>query len=169
MPLPSLDDLMSMGVAEGFDSNPVPIDQYNAVITGAEVANGAKGPYIKIETTIHDEEHRGRKVWKNAVSFSEKALKMPGGVANLLQTTKPEIDRDIDSNELPAAVAAAVLHSPIVIDVDHEQVKRNGVDQFLADGQPELRATIRQFIEADADFISAIEAEAAGVDDDLPF
>lgn len=172
--LPTLDELMGAEISASFDRTPLPIGSYNGVITGAEVNKGAKGPYIKIEVTIHDEDYRGRKAWKNAVSFSEKAINMPGGVAELVQTTQPDIDRDIPGNELPAAIAAAILSTPIVINVGHEHaqeknVSGNYVDAFNDDGSPRMKAVIESFSPADPDFISAVEKEAAGLDDDLPF
>ena len=96
---------------------------------------------------------------------------MPGGVAELLQTTGAgeTIDRSLPAEELPAAIAEAVLHSPIVIEVDHEQVKRNNVLQFNADDTPEMRARVRSYSAAKPEFIEAIKAEAAGLDEDLPF
>lgn len=168
MSIPTLDELFDTPVSSGF-GDPLPIGFYNGVITGAEVKSGPKGPYIKVEVTIHDEDYRGRKTWKNAVSFSEKATFMPGGPAELLQATEPDIDRSLPSNQIPAAIAAAILSTPISVEVEHEQVKRNGVAQFNADGTPEMRAQIRSFAKADSDFITTVENEAAGLDDDLPF
>lgn len=167
MSLPTIDELMTMEVSETFA--PIPVGFYNGVITGAEVATGAKGPYIKVEVTIHDEEYRGRKVWRNAVSFSEKAIGMPGGVAQLLQATKPDLPRDAAAEELPSIIATFIVSTPIKFEVEHDQVKRGGKSQFLADGSPEMRAGVRQWFEAEADFISSVEADAAGIDDDLPF
>jgi len=168
MPLPTFQDLMGAEISTGFGP-PVPIGAYNAVITGAEVRGGKKGPYIAFESTIHDDgEYRGRKVWRNS-SFSEKALAMPGGIAEITQATDPDVDKETPAEELPAVLAATILHSPVVIEVEHEQVKRNGVDQFNTDGTPELRATVSSFIAPPDDFIEAIKTEAAGVDDDLPF
>jgi hypothetical protein len=141
---------------------------YNGVITGAEVRPGQKAPYINLEVTIHDEGLRGRKVWRTC-SFSEKALNMPGGVANLVQTTKPDIDPSTPAEALPAAIAEAVISSPVTIEVEHEQIKRQGVAQFNADGTPEMRAQIKTLIEPDEAFVTQIENEIAGVDDDLPF
>lgn len=167
MPLPTLSELLGADVAAGgFDL--VPLGDYNGVITACEVRKGAKGPYLNLEVTIHDEGLRGRKVWRIA-SFSEKALNMPGGVSNLVQSTQPEIDPDTSPDELPAVLADAVISSPVRIEVEHDQIKRNGVLQFLADGQPELRAQIRTFDVPDENFITDIKNEIDGVDDDLPF
>lgn len=172
MPIPSLDELMEMEVSASFDE-PVPEGWYNAVITKGEVRKGKKGPYISIETTVHtdedgDDEFRGRKVWRNA-SFSDNALKMPGGIAQLMQATQPEIDRDTTSEELPAVIARAITSTPVRIRVKHDQIVRQGVAQFKADGEPELRAEVAEWEAASEEFIAAVEDEAAGVDDDLPF
>lgn len=174
MSLPTLTELMGMEVSADFDDAPLPIGFYNGVITGAEVNPGKKAPYIKVEVTIHDEDYRGRKAWKNAVSFSEKALTMPGGVVNLLQATEPDIDRDTKANELPATIAAAIMSTPVRIEIQHEQAQSKNasgvyVDAFNDDGSPKMRAIIHSFESAPEDFVSTIEKEAAGVDDDLPF
>ena len=160
---------MNAEISTGFGP-PVPIGPYNAVITGTEVRGGKKGPYIAFETTIHDDgEYRGRKVWRNS-SFSEKARHMPGGVSEVYQATNPDVDMDTPREALPAVLAAAVLHSPVVIQVEHEQKQnREGVDQFNMDGSPALRGIVSSFVAPPDDFIDAIKAEAAGVDDDLPF
>jgi len=166
MSLPTLEELLGGEVSTGYDL--LPVGEYNGVITGCEVRKGAKGPYLNLEVTVHDEGVRGRKVWRIA-SFSEKALNMPGGVANLVQSTQPVIDPSTAPEELPAVLADAVISSPVKIEVEHDQIKRNGVLQFLADGQPELRAQIRTFEAPDGEFITDIKNEIAGVDDDLPF
>ena len=166
MSLPSLEELLGAEVSTGYDL--VPIGEYDAVITGCEVRKGAKGPYLNVEATLHDEGVRGRKVWRIA-SFSEKALNMPGGVANIVQSTQPDIDPGISPDELPAALAAAVLSSPVRVTVEHDQIKRNGALQFLPDGSPEMRAQIKTFDAPSEEFLKTIENEIAGVDDDLPF
>ncbi len=167
MTMPSLSDLLGAEVSDsGFDL--IPVGPYSGVITGAEVKKGPKGPYINIEVTIHDEGLRGRKVWRIA-SFSEKALNMPGGIANLVQSVQPEIEPTTEPGALPAAIADAIISSPVLIEVGHDQVKRNGTLQFHADGQPELRAQIETFDAPGEEFTGRIEAEIAGVDDDLPF
>ena len=172
MPIPSIDELMDMEVSASFDE-PVPEGWYNAVITKGEVRKGGKGPYISVETTVHtdeegEDEFRGRKVWRNA-SFSDKALKMPGGIAQLMQSTKPDIPRDTSAEELPAVIAKAITSTPVRIRVKHDQVVRQGVPQFLSNGEPEMRAEVAEFEPAPEEFIATVEAEAAGVDDDLPF
>lgn len=174
MSLPTLDELMNMEVSKDFEYSPLPIGFYNGVITNAEVNSGKKAPYIKIEVTIHDEEYRGQKVWKNAVSFSEKALTMPGGVVNLLKATQPNIPKDAKANELPALIARAVQSQPVRVEVQHEQAQSKNasgvyVDAFNDDGSPKMRSVIHSFEPAPEDFVAAIEKEAAGVDDDLPF
>lgn len=167
MSLPNLADLLGAEVStSGFDL--LPAGEYDGVITGCEVRKGAKGPYLNVEVTVHNEGVRGRKVWRIS-SFSEKALNMPGGVSNLVQSTQPEIDPSTAPEALPAALADALISSPVHIEVEHDQIKRNGTPQFHADGQPELRAQIKTFSAPEAEFITSIENEIAGVDDDLPF
>jgi hypothetical protein len=174
MPLPTLDDLMNGTIQDAFDYELLPIGEYNGVITGAEVRAGKAGAYIKLEVTIHEDDYLGRKAWKNAVSFSEKATFMPGGIAELTQAAKPEVDRNTPANQLPAAIAAAIMSTPVRIGIDHERAQSKNqagtyVDAFNDDGTPKMRAVINRFFEAPADFVSTIEKEAAGLDDDLPF
>lgn len=165
MPIPSLEDLLSADISE---FALVAAGDYNAVITGCEVRPGPKGPYLNVEATIHSEEFKGSKVWGMS-SFSEKAFTMPGGVANLVQSAQPDIDRDTPAEALPAEVAQKVVTLPVLITVGHEQVKRNGVLQTNTDGSPEMRARVTLYAPPDPDFLQTIEAEAAGLDDDLPF
>ena len=163
-----IEQLMEMEISTGF-GEPVPIGFYNAVISGVEVGGGPKGPYLNIETTIHDEEYYGRKVWRIS-SFSEKALGMPGGIAELLQVTDPpDLDRSVPAEELPAEIARAVLHSAVRIDTDQDQVKRQGIPQTNDDGTPEMRANVRSFSVPEDSFVESVQKEAAGIDDDLPF
>lgn len=168
MAIPTLEQLMNATISQSNFDTPIPVGTYNGVITDATVRQGAKGPYINVEVTVHDDEYVGRKVWRIA-SFSEKALYMPGGIAELVQITKPDMDPDIGANEMPAFIANHIVSQPVRIEVGHEQVKRDNVLQFNADGTPELRAKIDQFFAPTDEFVQAIEAQAAGVDDDLPF
>lgn len=151
------------------DFDLLPEGKYSGVITGTEVKKGPKGPYIKVEVTIHDEGLRGRKVWRNAASFSDAALNIPGHAGNLVQATQPVIDTDLEVGELPAAIANEIISTPVIVEVKHEQVERDGKLQFRSDGEPEFRAGIEKFFEADEEFVQQIENEIAGVDDDLPF
>jgi len=169
--IPTLQQLMQGEVnASGFE--PLPIGWYNGIITGGEVRNGPKGPYINVETTIFDEEgeHHKRKVWGMS-SFSDKALAMPGGPRNLVQSAKPEIDTDITAEELPAAVAIGIRSKPVSFKVVNEQVKRGGQLQWLDEDQtvPEMRSKIAEYREPSQELIDAVEAEVAGADSDLPF
>ena len=168
MSIPSLDALLTMEVMEGFTNTPVPEGDYNAVITGVKVAQGAKGPYLAVETTIFDGPEARRKVWRN-VSFSEKAVNMPGGLANLVQATNPPVDKSVSGNALPAAIAAALPSTPVTITVEHEQVVRAGTPAVNPDGTPEMRGTVSNFGPASEDFLASFEAEVTGADDDLPF
>lgn len=170
MSIPTLEELMKAEVsAGGFE--PLPVGWYNGVITKVEVRPGQKAAYLNIEVTVHGDEHNGRKVWGMA-SFSDKALTMPGGIANLLQSTKPDLDIDTPPEELPAAIAAAVTSKPVSFLVKNEQVKRNGVLQYLDSPKnqlPELRSRVSEYRTPDQDFIDEVDAEAAGLDSDLPF
>ncbi len=105
--IPTLEELMAAEVSTG-GFEPLAIGWYNGVITKTEVRPGQKAVYISVEVSVHDEEYKGRKVW-GITSFSDKALTMPGGVANVLQTIEPDIDIDTDPEELPAVIAAAIL------------------------------------------------------------
>jgi hypothetical protein len=152
----------------GFD--PLPVGWYDGVITKIEVRDGKKASYLSVEVTVHDEEYQGRKVWGMS-SFSEKALTMPGGVANLLQTVEPEIPMDTGADELPAVMAVACTSAPVSFLVKNEQVVRNGLPQFLdADQtQPEMRSKVEQYRKPEQDFIDQVDMDAAGLDSNLPF
>lgn len=166
----TIEDLMNMEVSESFDDTPVPVGNYDVVLTSVTVGNGPKGPYLKVEATIHDEEFRGRKVWRNAVSFSEKALGMPGGIAQLMQATKVDISKSAEFKNLPGLLANALSSVPVTIEVGHEQAgDKSGNLRFETDGTPIMRATIANFIAPAQEFVDSLEAEAAGLDDDLPF
>lgn len=171
MSIPTLEELMKAEVSSG-GFEPLPVGWYDGVITKVEVRAGAKGPYLNIEVRVHDDgEHNGRPVWGMS-SFSDKALTMPGGIANLLQTTKPDIDMDTPAEELPHAIAVAVSSKPVSFLVKNEQVKRNGQLQYLdapKNQVPELRSRVEEYREPSQDFIDAVDAEAAGLDGDLPF
>jgi hypothetical protein len=164
----TLEELLGIEVGSS-DFDLIPEGDYNGAITGAEVKSGPKGPYIKVEVTIHDEGYRGRKVWRQAASFSEKALTMPGAAPNLVQATQPELSPGLEVGELPAAIADAILSTAVTISVTHDQVKRDGKLAFNSDGTPEFRAQINAFSEASDEFKDSFQAEKDGVDDDLPF
>lgn len=173
MSLPTLADLLGAEVSTGFE--PVPRGIYNGVITEIEVRKGGKGPYLNLTLTVHshaetgETDQRGRKAWRIA-SFSEKALKMPGGVANVVQVVEPEIDPDTDPGAMPAALATALLSAPVKFEIDHEQKQDgNGNLKTNSDGSPAMREVVNYFEKCDEEFIESFEAEAAGLDDDLPF
>lgn len=166
--IPSIEDLLGTEVSDAFTDEPVPKGPHDAILTEIEVRSGAKGPYLNVTATLFGGDHDRRKVW-GISSFSEKALTMPGGVANLLQTVNPDIETDLPSEEVPAAIAAACLSAPVVIEVEHEQSEKNGVAQTNDDGTPKMRARIRNYSEPSEEFVQAFEVEASGGDDDLPF
>ncbi len=168
MPIPSINDLLNTEVTEAYDKTPIPVGVYDAVLTAVEVRQGPKGPYLNIEATLVGGDHDNRKVW-GISSFSEKAIGMPGGVANLLQVVNPDIDRGIPSNEVPAAMAKGIGHAPVSLEIEHEQIERNGSKQFYEDGTPEMKDRIRQYFEPSEEFIETVAVLAAGGDDDLPF
>lgn len=170
MSIPTLEELMNSEVQEG-GFEPLPVGWYDGVITKVEVRAGGKGPYLNIEVTVHGEDHNGRKVWGMS-SFSDKALTMPGGIVNVLQSAKPDIDIDTPPEELPAVMAAALPTLPVSFLVKNEQVKRNGQLQYLdapKNQVPELRSKVDEYRVPDQDFIDNVDAEAAGLDSDLPF
>ena len=163
--IPSLEELMKAEVSSG-GFEPLPVGWYDGVITKVEVRPGQKGAYLNIEVTVHDTdgEHHGRKVWGMS-SFSDKALTMPGGIANLLQTAKPDIDMDTPAEELPAAIAAAVTSKPVSFLVKNEQVKRNGQLQYLdapKNQVPELRSKVAEYRDPDQDFIDSCGRRGSG-------
>lgn len=169
MAIPTLNDLMGKEISELIDYAPLPNGNYNGVITKVEVRNGAKAVYLNVEVTIHDEEYKGRKIW-GISSFSEKALAMPGGVANILQTVKPQIDMNTPESEIPAVMAAALVSYPVTVVNNNEQVKRNGELQFnVADGSPEMRSKISEYLPPSDEFKESVELDSMGLDDDLPW
>jgi hypothetical protein len=165
MSLPTLEQLLG---TKTIKRTLLPEGKYSGVITGAEVNKGPKGPYIAVEVTIHDEGSRGRKVWGNA-SFSEGALGYPGASPNLVQAAQPVLDESMTVEQLPEAVANGILTLPIRVEVGHDQVKRGGKLAFTDEGDADMRASVTEYFEADAEFIEQLEAEAEGIDDDLPF
>ena len=170
MSIPTLAELMKAEVSSG-GFEPLPVGWYDGVIAKVEVRAGGKGPYLNVEVVVHGGEHNGRRVWGMS-SFSDKALTMPGGIANLLQVTQPDLDVDTPAEELPAAIAAAVVTKPVSFMVKNEQVKRHGALQFLdapKNQLPELRSKVDEYRTPDQDFIDSIDADAAGLDSDLPF
>lgn len=173
MSIPTLEDLLAAEVSmtSSFDEDPVPVGDHQGVITGAEIRQGQKGPYINVEVTVHTEGYKGRKVW-GICSFSEKALTMPGGPANLLQATKDvigTIPSGLSSAETMAWVTSNIRAVPVTITVEHEQAVKDGKERFLPDGRPLMKPRVRLYSPADPEFIADIEADAAGIDDDLPF
>jgi hypothetical protein len=166
--LPTLDELMAMDVAE-WSGELVPFGLYNGVITNVEVRDGQKGPYLNLEVTLHDDEYAGRKVWRNS-SFSEKALAAPAGIAELVQATKPDIAAGTSPEDIPGAIAQAILGSAVGIEVDHEQRWKSGAPMVDAStGEPVMRETIKAFFQPTDEFVESVEKQSAGMDDDLPF
>lgn len=168
MAIPTLNDLMGTEVSDSINYDPLPNGNYNGVITKVEVRNGAKAVYLNVEVTIHDEEYKGRKIW-GISSFSEKALAMPGGIANVLQTVKPQIDMSTPQAEIPAVMAAAITSYPVTIRNQNEQVKRNGELAIKDDGSPEMRSKIAEYLVPSDEFKESVELDAQGLDDDLPW
>lgn len=173
MTLPSLADLLGAEVSTGFE--PIPRGIYNGVITEVEVRKGGKGPYLNITFTVHSEAEsgdtgqRGRKAWRIS-SFSPRALNMPGGVSNVVQVCQPEIDPKTSPEDLPKVLAAALVSCPVQVEIDHEQKQdAQGTLKTNADGSPQMREVVNYFAEVGEEFLASFEAEAAGVDDDLPF
>jgi hypothetical protein len=159
---------MTMEVS-GWSGELMPLGRYSGVITNIEVRNGKKGPYLNIEWTSHDEDFSGRKVWRNS-SFSEKAIGMPAGIAELVQATKPDIPKGTSPDALPGALATVLQSAAIDVEIDHEQRWKDGAPLFdAATGEPILRESIVAFYEAPEAFVESVANEAAGIDDELPF
>lgn len=177
MSIPTIDDLMSATVSELTEYTLLEAGDYYGVITDVESRPGKKAPYLNVEVTIHqaatdedgEQTGHGRKVWRN-VSFSEKAITMPGGVANLVQVTKPDI-KNASADDLPGAIAVAIQASPIGVTVGHEQAwdGKAGKPKVDENGNPVMRESIDSFFEAPESFIDSFEAESIGVDNELPF
>lgn len=166
--IPTITELLDMEVSDLFDDDVVPEGPHDAILTDIEVRPGKKAPYLNVKATLFGGEYDRRVVF-GISSFSEKALKMPGGVANLIQVVQPEVPVDTAAEELPAVLAEACLAAPVVITVEHEQSVKNGSKQFNDDGTPKMRPRIRAYSEPSEEFVAAFEVEASGGDDDLPF
>ena len=173
MSIPTLEQLMSASISELAEWELLATGPYFGVITNVEARDGAKAAYLNVEVTLHqtkdgDETMKGRRVWRN-VSFSEKAINMPGGLAQLVQSTKPEGLDGIAPEQLPAALAQAVTSSPVGIDLGHEQGWKDGGPQVDEKGNPVMREAVDGFFAPDDSFGAGIEAESNGNDADLPF
>jgi len=174
--IPTLDELMSTSISDLLQYSLLEMGDYHAVITNVDARDGAKAPYLNVELTIHEradgnEEGRGRKIWRN-VSFSEKAIGMPAGVAQLVQATKPTIPGDVTPAEMPGAIAVAIHGSAIGVNVGHEEgYDGKAPDKIKRDASGEImmRESADAFFAAPGSFTEAFEAEAAGNDSDLPF
>jgi hypothetical protein len=99
---------------------------------------------------------------------------MPGGVAELIQASGVVLDSGLDWEDIPGALAEAVMSTPIVVEIKHEHAQTKNaqgvyVDAFNSDGSPKMRDVIHSFKPASDEFVGNIEKEAAGLDDDLPF
>lgn len=171
MSIPTLEQLLATEVSSA-DFAPVPVGIHNAVITGAKVAKGPKGNYINVEATIHAEGLEGRKVW-GISSFSDKALSMPGGPANLLQaagTHLGTIPTGLGGDETVGWIAQNIIGVPLTVDVEHEQAQdKAGNLKTANDGTPIWKARTRAYGPASDEFAATIEKAAQGLDDDLPF
>lgn len=171
MPIPTIDELMTMEVGS---YELVPTGHYLGVITNVEVREGRKGPYLNLEVTIHedadgDTTHQGKRAWRVA-SFSEKALAMPGGVAELVQVTQPDIPSGTDPDDLPNVLATLVQGEPVGFEIEHNQRYKNGKPQVdPTTGEPVLKEDVAYFFSAPDSFTDNLELEAQGVDSDLPF
>lgn len=177
MSIPTIEDLLHTTVSGAGDYSLLEPGDYYGVITNAESRPGKKAPYINVEVTIYqaatdtdgEETGRGRKIWRN-VSFSEKAIGMPGGPANLVQATKPNVS-NTNPADIPGAIASAIQGSPVGVNISHEQAwdGKVGAPKVDETGNPVMRETIDLFFEAPESFVEAFEAEANGIDTDLPF
>jgi len=171
MSIPTLAELMSTEITGGGGFEPLAPAWYDGVITKVEVKAGQKAPYLNVEVTVHGDEHNGRKVW-GISSFSDKALTMPGGVVQILQATEAPVPMDTAMEDLPAVAARALTTLPVSFLVKNEQVKRGGALQYLdapTNSVPEMRSRIEEYRAADEDFAATVDAQAAGLDADLPF
>lgn len=172
MSIPTLDQLMTTSISELAEWDLLDVGPYFGVITNTEARKGPKGPYVNIEVTLHqnaagDETMKGRRVWRN-VSFSDKAIGMPGGLAQLVQATQPNIPDGADS-DLPSALAQVLTGEAVGVELGHEQGWKNGGPQVDEQGNPVYREAIDGFFQAPESFSDGIEAEANGNDLDLPF
>lgn len=171
MPIPTIDELMGMEIGS---YELVPTGLYLGVITNVEVREGKKGPYLNIEVTVHQDtdgntEFQGQRAWRVA-SFSEKALAMPGGVAEIVQVLKPDIPTGTSPDDLPNVLATLIQSEPVGFELEHNQRYKNGKPQVDATtGEPVLKEDVAYFFEAPAEFRNDLDAEAQGTDSDLPF
>ena len=170
--IPTLDALLSGEISEGYSDDPIALGWHNFVITGCEVRKGNKSgiPYLNLTLTVFDGDDARRKCWGMS-SFSEKALYMPGGVAQLLQATGigDSLPDDVAPNELPAAISKVITGTPVRALIGHEHAGAPGAKKFNSDGTPKMKETVEAYEAPTEEFLAAFEAEASGVDEDLPF
>lgn len=159
----SLDQLANAEVAS-FDI--IPEGWYNAVITKAALRQSKAGnEYLNLELSLHEEGYEARKTW-GMVHFTEASFNMPGNAANLVQSLPDgAMPLDLGSEGLVVAVGQAATGQPVRIKVEIEHSMYNVPEG----GEPVQRNQVGEFGKADAEFADTIEAEAAGLDSDLPF
>ncbi|KKL49150.1 hypothetical protein LCGC14_2318370, partial [marine sediment metagenome] len=161
MSIPTIEQLMAASITELGDYELLEIGPYLGVITNTEVRQGPKGAYLNVETTLHkpaesdDETCKGRKAWRN-VSFSEKALTMPGGLAQLVQATSPAIPENTKVEDLPETLATVIMGETIGVELDHEQGWKNGGPHVDEHGNPVMRNCVVSFFAADDSFAKSI-------------
>ena len=110
------------------DNDLLPVDTYNAVITAVEVKKGQSSgiPYLNVTATIFDGEFKWAKR-QRALSFSRKAIRLPGGVLQLVQSAGVvDLPADTPTADVPAAIAAALIASPVTISTNQQ----GAVDYF---------------------------------------
>jgi len=171
--IPTLDDILSGDVA-AVEYEALPEDDYNVVISSAEVRFGKKSkePYLAIKATVFDGEYEKRVTWGNS-SFSKNALPYPGAIRNLAQavgmdsTTLPE---GTQKEDIPPLMAEIVQGSLVTITVTQEQAQDGaGKLKYLKTGEPHMRDGIKAYAPPSDEFVAAFEAEVSEVDTDLPF
>lgn len=169
--IPTIEDILGGEVSAGFD--PLPIDTYNAVITDVEIKDGktSKIPYFNVTATIFEGEFKGKKSW-GISSFSPKAVSMPGGVTQLLQSAGVsigDVPKGMDQGETRAWLAIQLKSTPIEITTGLDQAVKNGVNQENPDGTPKMRDFVDTYAPASEEFLAGFQNEVDGVDDDVPF
>ncbi len=121
-------------------SGPIPVGEYEAVVSGAEFKTSSNGnPMFNVEFTITDEsEAKGRKAWRNIV-ITEKSVNMALDQLLKLGTTQGDVAAALaeGAEQEQAIVCGQLVDSPCRIKIKHREWEgktQNDVDRIMQVG-----------------------------------